>query len=334
VSCELQAIKQAQNWSTAMPTGNDDDTVEIPLPRYTGADQPPPFSALVQVDAAGLSHAGCVRPSNEDHFLICRFGRYLQTVQTNLPDMAQMSRFDERGHGFVVADGMGGNPAGEMASSQAIHILINLVLYTPDWVLRLDDESLADEVLRRAAERYRQVNRALTEQAAVAPQLRGFGTTMTLAASVGADLFVAHLGDSRAYLFRRGTLYRLTRDHTMAQRLADAGIISQEKAATHRLRHVLTAYLGDNAEDVQPDVQRVRLDDGDCLLLCTDGMTDLVRDEDVSACLAGKVEREEYREESSAQVCQRLVDRALDAGGKDNVTVIVARYRFPRPRKE
>ncbi len=313
----------------SMSMGNDDDTVDIPPPP-PHADRPPPFSALVRVDAAGLSHPGCVRPSNEDHFLICRFGRYLQTVETNLPDMSQASRFDERGYGFVVADGMGGSAAGELASSQAIHILVNLVLYTPDWILRLDDESLTDEVLRRASERYREVNRALGEQAAVAPQLRGFGTTMTLAASVGADLFLAHLGDSRAYIFRQDTLYRLTRDHTMAQRLADAGIISQEKVATHRLRHVLTAFLGDNPDDVQPDVQRLRLADGDCLLLCTDGMTDLVRDEDIAACLASKSSREQQGDESSAQVCQRLVDRALGTGGKDNVTVIVARYGFPR----
>ncbi len=311
-----------------MSIGNDDDTVEIPPPPHAGTDRPPPFSALVRVDAAGLTHPGCVRPSNEDHFLICRFGRYLQTLETNLPDLAQTSRFDERGYGFVVADGMGGSAAGELASSQAIHILINLVLYTPDWILRLDDESLTDEVLRRASERYQQVNRALAQEAAVAPQLRGYGTTMTLAASVGADLFVAHLGDSRAYLFRGNTLYRLTHDHTMAQRLADAGIISQERVATHRLRHVLTAFLGDNPDDVQPDVQRVRLVDGDCLLLCTDGMTDLVPDEDIAACLASRPSRD-GSEESSAQVCQRLVDRALGTGGKDNVTVIVARYGFP-----
>ena len=304
-----------------MSIGNNDDTVEVPPPRLAGEDRPPPFSGLMQVDAAGLSHVGCVRPSNEDHFLICRFGRFLETVQTNLPDMAG-TRFDEQGHGFVVADGMGGSAAGELASSQAIQLLVNLVLYTPDWILRLDDESLADEVLRRASERYRQVNRALSQQAAVAPQLRGFGTTMTLAASVGADLFLAHLGDSRAYLLRRNTLYRLTRDHTIAQRLVDAGVISPEKAATHRLRHVLTAYLGDNAEDVKPDVQRLRLDDGDRLLLCTDGMTDLVRDEDLALTLA-------RAGEDSAQLCQHLVDQALGTGGKDNVTVIVAQYQFP-----
>jgi PPM family protein phosphatase len=304
-----------------MSFGNDDDTVEIPPPRYASDDRPPPFSARMEVDVAGLSHVGCVRPSNEDHFLICRFGRFLETLQSNLPELSA-THFDERGYGFVVADGMGGNAAGELASSQAIQLLVNLVLYTPDWILRLDDESLADQVLGRASERYRQVNRALAEQAAAAPHLRGFGTTMTLAASLGADLFLAHLGDSRAYLCRRGTLHRLTRDHTVAQRLADAGVISQEKAATHRLRHVLTAFLGDHAEDAQPDVQRLRLDDGDCLLLCTDGMTNLVRDEEIVSTLA-------QTGESSAPLCQRLVEQALDKGGKDNVTVIVARYRFP-----
>ena len=89
-----------------MSPGNDDDTVEIPPPRYASDDHPPLFSARVEVDVAGLSHTGCVRPSNEDHFLICRFGRFLETVQSNLPELSA-THFDERGHGFVVADGIG-----------------------------------------------------------------------------------------------------------------------------------------------------------------------------------------------------------------------------------
>jgi protein phosphatase len=306
---------------------DDDDTVETPPPPNAAEDRPRPFSAAMQVDVAGSSHPGRLRSNNEDHFLISRFGRFLHTVQTSLPDLAA-SRFEEAGYGFVVADGMGGNAAGERASSQAIQLMINLVLYTPDWILRMDDEPFVDEVLRRTALRYRQVNRALTQQAAVSPELRGFGTTMTLAASVGADLFLAQIGDSRAYLWRRNTLHRLTRDHTMAQRLADAGGISQDEVATHRLKHVLTAFLGDNAGDVRPDVQRLRLDDGDRVLLCTDGLTDLVPDEEIAECLAHRPNGQKDKA-SSAQICQQLVQQALRAGGKDNVTVIVARYVFP-----
>jgi protein phosphatase len=94
---------------------------------------------------------------------------------------------------------------------------------------------------------------------------------------------------------------------------------------------VLTAYLGDNAEEARPDVQQLRLDDGDCLLLCTDGMTDLVRDEEIAASLAETPSGAKSGKETSEQVCQRLVQKALSTGGKDNVTVIVARYGFPAP---
>jgi protein phosphatase len=160
-----------------------------------------------------------VRPNNEDHFLISRFGRFLETVQTNLPADTVPPRSEESGYGMVVADGMGGCAAGEEASRRAITSLVNLVLHTPDWILRLDEEPLPKEVLRRAAERYEQVNQTLAEEAQGDPGLSGFGTTMTMAWTLGRQLFVAHLGDSRAYLLRQGRLQQLTRDHTLVQEL-------------------------------------------------------------------------------------------------------------------
>ena len=174
--------------------------------------------------------------------------------------------------------------------------------------------------MRRAAERFGRIDQALAEEAVEGPQLHGLGTTLTLAASLGWDLLLAHVGDSRAYLFRGGTLYQLTRDHTWVGELHQAGMITQAEAAAHELRHFLTRHLGAN-KGARPDVQRLALADGDCLLLCTDGLSDMVSDAEIADVLADGG--------TSEAMSQRLVERTLAAGGKDNVTVVVAQYRAP-----
>jgi protein phosphatase len=175
--------------------------------------------------------------------------------------------------------------------------------------------------MERAAERYRLVHEALQEKARLDPKLRGMGTTMTAAYSVGDDLFVAHVGDSRAYLFRDGKLQLLTHDQTQAQRMADVGLIPQKEVGRHRLRHVLTSALGGLEKAVNVDIQRLKLIDGDRLLLCTDGLTDMVEDQAIAQILAGAG--------SSNDASSRLLDQALENGGRDNVTVVVAGYRIP-----
>src|SRR5262249_12434074 len=152
--------------------------------------------------------------------------------------------------------------------------LVNLVLNTPDWFLRIDDPSSAEEVMRRAAERFGQIDHALAEEAVDDPKLHGLGTTMTLAATLATDLLIAHIGDSRAYLFRMRTLNQLTRDHTLAGELYRAGMITQAQAATHHLRHALTRHLGAD-KGAKPDVQKLALVNGDCLLLCSDGLSEM-----------------------------------------------------------
>src|SRR4030095_7234690 len=136
------------------------------------------------------------------------------------------------------------------------------------------------------------------------------GTTMTVAGSVGPELLTAHVGDSRAYVFRRdGHLERLTHDQTMAQSLADSGAISQADVETSPFRHVLTSALATRGAFVQVQLRRSRLQDGDQLLLCSDGLTDMVSDETIARVLA--------ESRTSAQGCRRLVDLALEHGGKD-----------------
>jgi protein phosphatase len=245
----------------------------------------------VQVDVAGLSHPGQVRPNNEDHFLVLRFGRFLEPLGTNLPPGQVPSRFEDVGYVLAVADGMGGHAAGEEASRLALTTLVGLVLGTPDWFLRMGDPPAAEEVMRRAAERFGHIDQALAEEAVEGPRLHGRGTTLTLAASLGWDLLLAHVGDSRAYLLRGGALHRLTRDHTWVGELHRAGLISQAEAAAHHMRHFLTRHLGAN-KGGKPDVQRLALADGDCLLLCSDGLSELVGDAEIAeARAAGRPRR-------------------------------------------
>jgi serine/threonine protein phosphatase PrpC len=297
------------------------DTAEFPVLREVEeADRPQTFPSRVRIDVAALSHKGKVRDNNQDHYYVGHAGRSIETLLTNLPEGKVPEHFDEAGYVLIVADGMGGVVGGEMASCLAIQTLINIIIHVPDWILRFDDEH-AQEVMRRAADYFRQVNAVLVERAQSEPRLKGMGTTMTAAYSVGDDLFVAHVGDSRAYLFRDERLQRLTRDQTHAQMLADAGIIRQDEVTNHRLRHVLTNSLGGTDEDTKVELQRLKLCDGDRLLLCTDGLTDMVDEERITSMLSSN--------RASDDACLALVLEALENGGKDNVTVVLQRYTIP-----
>jgi protein phosphatase len=181
-----------------------------------------------------------------------------------------------------------------------------------------------ERVMQRMTERYRRVDAALREEARADPGLAGMGTTMTLACSLGADLILAHVGDSRAYLLRGGALHSLTRDHTLVQELVDRGVVRPEQAAQHPFRHVLTRALGGSGGEIEAEVQHLLLADADQLLLCTDGLTDMVDATTIGAILQSAA--------SSDDACQALVELALQNGGKDNVTVVLARYRSaPEP---
>ena len=147
------------------------------------------------------------------------------------------------------------------------------------------------------------------------------GTTLTVACSFGADLFIVQVGDSRAYLLRKGRLEQLTRDQTLAQAMLDAGQITAEQAKVHRWRHMLTGVLGGRGAKDAPEVQILRLEDGDQLLLCTDGLTNMLDDNAIGDIVA--------RADSVGDACRRLIDAALQRGGRDNVTVILAKYALP-----
>jgi serine/threonine protein phosphatase PrpC len=294
-------------------------------PEAVAASPGQPFSSLVEIDVSAQSHRGHLRENNEDHFFVTRLGRTLQTLITSLPAGEVPERSEEVNYVMVVADGMGGHAAGEVASRMAISALVSLALDIPDWIFKADKEH-ARELERRSRERVQQVGAMIVEHGRRNTAMRGMGTTLTAARSLGRDLLITHVGDSRAYLLRAGKLHRLTRDHTYAQMLIDAGHLAPGDVVDSRHRHVLTNALGGSCEDVRVDTDRLRLEDGDRLMLCSDGLTDLVDDGAITDIL---------REATwSSDACERLVQLALDRGGRDNVTVIVAAYRLPDEREQ
>jgi protein phosphatase len=298
----------------------DENAVTAELPTEPAVD---PFlqdaGAAMAVDIAAASHAGLVRQNNEDHYLVIRFRRSLENLQTNLSASVLARTYDLSGYGLLVADGLGGMAAGEVASSAALAKLVELVVDTPDWILGLQEKENAETVLQRMKDRFFLIDESLKEQAQRDETLRGMGTTLTVAGILNKDLVIGHVGDSRAYLLRDGSLKQLTTDHTLAQALIDAGIVKREEPASRSMRHVLTAALGSSGARTQPEVRRLRLDLNDQLLLCTDGLTEMVDDKAIASLM---------RNAPTAQkACEDLITVTLAAGGLDNVTVAVARFQ-------
>jgi len=277
--------------------------------------------APLSVDIGGATHQGHVRENNEDSYLLIRFGRSLESLATNLDQHLLEQNYSLTGYGMLVADGMGGMAAGEVASRMALSTLIELIVDTTDWTLALKRDKDVTTVLDRMTRRFFQIDKILRDEAARDESLEGMGTTLTVAGMLGNDLVLGHIGDSRAYLLRGNTFKQLTTDHTLAQALIDAGVASSDDPASRSMRHVLTAAIGSLDERVEPQVQRLRLLPDDQLLLCTDGLTETVDDE-----LIAEVLREA---ESTESACQTLIDLALSAGGPDNITVALARFTDP-----
>jgi protein phosphatase len=167
------------------------------------------------------------------------------------------------------------------------------------------------------------VHEAVSGAARADRKLAGMGTTFTLARIAGSSLIIAHVGDSRAYLLRRGVLRQLTKDQTTAQLLADLGEIRPEEVARHSASHILTQAIG-SGKPIQAEVRHVWLLDGDAVLLATDGLTGVVSEAEIAAAMA--------KEATPRQVVDGLIERALDGGGPDNVTVVFARIRKVPPR--
>jgi len=269
-----------------------------------------PLSSIVTAQVTARSLAGA-RAVNDDHFLVVQMGRHQETLATNLPDGEVPSRFDETGYGMIVADGLG--PAAAAASRLAISTLAHLVLHFGRWDLRITSD-IAQEIIARAQRFYSGVDKELAAASASAPGLRA---AMTAAYSAGDNLFVAHVGHSRAYLFRGGSLTQLTRDQTLRQRVADWGPGLFEAAASE-LNHILTDAMG---ADAMVQVGHFALRDRDCVLLCTNGLSDFVDESSLVEILKRRTPVEDR--------CTAMADKAVALGARDNITLILAEYSVP-----
>ncbi|WP_419193425.1 PP2C family protein-serine/threonine phosphatase [Kolteria novifilia] len=216
---------------------------------------------------------------------------------------------DEERAIYIVADGMGGQAAGEQASQIAVDII-------PEKLAKLPVECQDEEEVKGAvSQAVIAANEAIIAQGNADPSVQNMGTTVVIATMRGEKVYLAHVGDSRAYFFRDGSVASVTTDHNLAQALFDAKTITQEELKNHRFKHVLWKYLGSKEADEGPDMERDNLQAGDRILLATDGICGVVDDEVIV---------ETINRHDDPQACaEELVRLALESGSKDNITVVV-----------
>lgn len=213
-------------------------------------------------------------------------------------------------HLFIVADGMGGHKAGEVASKIAIDTVVSYITAVYKDIAK-DNPNL----LRLLSESILKANKVVYERSKTDLRLEGMGTTLDVVLIDEGRLFIGHVGDSRVYVIRRNNIYQLTRDHSYVEQLVKSGTITREEANNHPQRNIITRALGTD-EVVEIDVCVRRLFDNDRIVLCTDGLTNMVPDEQIKQMVV--------QLNSCQHTAEQLVMAANDAGGIDNVTVIVA----------
>src|SRR5262245_28213930 len=299
-------------------------TDEVNRPGVTPYFEPrefPPWSAKVKPVFGAYSCRGRFHTINEDHYLILTLGRNQETVLTSLPETVIGKRFDEQGFAMILADGLGHFGAGEAASRIALVTLLHLILNFCKWNLRVDDQ-IAQEIMERAERFYRHVDSAVVHEG-TARGLKQPQTTLTSVFGAGRDLFFAHVGHSRAFLFRDGSLLRLTRDHTVAaeSRRPPLAPLVDVNTTARDLRHILTETIGmGGSMGPAIDLERFHLADGDRILMCTNGVTDLVDESVIVSVLESGAAPNDQ--------CRRLVDLAMEAGGDDDTTALAAEFRI------
>jgi serine/threonine protein phosphatase PrpC len=267
----------------------------------------------IQLDMAGASDIGCLRSENQDHFLVADLRRQIVIRGTDLPE----SEYDEllscrEGSLLVVADGMGGHHDGEVASRTAVKATARYVLDAMHWFLKLapdDEQAFLDEL----SASLHMIQKRLWSNGGLAD--RPMGTTVTMAYLLWPKMYVIHAGDSRCYLFRGGRLEQLTTDHTVAQQLIDSGGYSVHDTSISKWKHVLWNCVGGGQQRVRPEAILSQLEVGDIIMLCTDGLTEMVNDALIGETLSKK--------SASDEKVARLIEASKQAGGKDNISVAI-----------
>ena len=284
-----------------------------------------PAAALVSAEFGARSHRGRAHEENDDHYLVVRLARRQETLLTSLASGDLPNAFDEYAYAAVVADGIGRAGAGSVAARLAISTLAHLALRLGQWNMRIDPRTAA-EVIEHSEWLYRRTNETVLRRADADTELAGMATTLTGMYSAGTDLFVAHVGHSRCYLFRQGALVQLTRDQTLRDRLSTSPHPTSVGQAIEDVQHILTDVVGADAKGLGVIVEHFRLVDDDTLLLCTNGLTDAVDDDTISEVLASR--------RTQVEQCDLLMDLALENGSQDNATAVLVNYHVSELKAE
>jgi serine/threonine protein phosphatase PrpC len=271
-----------------------------------------------ELDVYGLTHPGKVRTNNEDHFLICALQKRVEVYHTSLPDPSILAQSQRVAFLALVADGVGGANAGEEASRITLEHVTRYVTESLECYYTSDpnDDSVFIHELEEAALK---VHSEIAVEAATDPARRGMATTLTLWLGIWPNAYLLQVGDSRCYSMRDGNLTQMSRDQTMAEEFVKQGVFDRSDAAFKRWANVLSSAIG--GPEAAPTVTKVPQSWGSVGLMCSDGLTRHVSDDRIRDVLLNIA--------SAKEGCEVLLQDALDAGGEDNITVLIGRM-IPR----
>jgi PPM family protein phosphatase len=262
----------------------------------------------IKVEVFAKSDVGKARDHNEDRFLVADLTRREASLQPSV----RVHEVGERGSLFIVADGMGGAAAGEVASAMATETIYDQMVTA--W--GGEKEATPQRFAFRLKEAVEVANGRIHAHAKAHPEVRGMGTTTTAVGLLGDHVFLSQVGDSRAYLIRNGDAIQLTKDQSLMQRLVEAGELTEEEAAKSERRNIILQALGPDAR-VRVDLTHQEVRKGDILALCSDGLSGQVKKEEIAEIVT--------RERDLQVACDKLVALANARGGPDNITVVLAR---------
>ena len=271
----------------------------------------------VRVDVHGLTDIGKVRQNNQDQFLIAALHKVVEIHGTSIPDVYR-DRFHSGARALLllVADGVGGRQGGDEASSLTLDAITDYVTNSMRCFYKLDEQIPLD-LLAELAATVEQSHASVLERAGERPERAGMATTLTMAHVLWPRVYVVHIGDSRCYHIRDSDLIQVTRDQTLVQDLVDMGALTEEDAKNSPLGNVLSQAIGHD-DEIHPEITKIELEPGDGLLLCTDGLTTHLSDGEILEHLNVAA--------SATEACDRLVNAAIDGGGRDNITVVVGGF--------
>lgn len=263
------------------------------------------------LEIGAVTHRGAVRSCNEDQYAVIRRRRTSDVLACSLSE-EDWSADKAEAWMLVVADGLGGQVSGQVASATAVRAVLKFANDLSSWIMRPIGD-LREDIEERVGLYCEAINREMQAQVEADPSLAGMATTMTSAYMFGRRAAITNVGDSRSYLIRNEELTQITRDHTLAEQLKDHGLPSE---VTHAYRNVLTRCFDTTGKPASFDLFLIRLKPGDRLLLCSDGLSDMVSDAQLLRIIG--------MADSTADACRIMAETALRNGGRDNITLLLA----------